>query len=48
MLFFNSSGTGTCDPLYSQSQNIIAAKASMVTSLTSNAGPLGCVAGKAC
>jgi pectate lyase len=46
--YFVPSGYGSCTPLYSSSQNFVAAKASMVPLLTLNAGPLDCVANKAC
>ena len=48
--YFNSSGDkNCCEPLYSRSQNFVAAKASMVPLLTRNAGRLKyCVVNKAC
>ncbi|KAI5447169.1 putative pectate lyase 2 [Lathyrus oleraceus] len=46
--YFVPSGYGSCAPLYSSSQNFVAAKASMVPLLTLNAGPLDCVVNKPC
>ncbi|WJX27196.1 pectate lyase [Trifolium repens] len=46
--YFVPSGYGSCAPLYSPDQNFVAAKASMVPLLTLNAGPLDCIANKAC
>ncbi|GAU23849.1 hypothetical protein TSUD_380110 [Trifolium subterraneum] len=46
--YFVPSGYGSCAPLYSTDQNFVAAKASLVPLLTLNAGPLDCVANKAC
>ncbi|KAK3039666.1 hypothetical protein RJ639_027007 [Escallonia herrerae] len=46
--YFVPSGMGSCAPLYSGSQIFSVAQGSLVPALTSNAGPLQCVAGKAC
>ncbi|KAJ7946320.1 Pectate lyase [Quillaja saponaria] len=45
---FVPSGYGSCAPLYSGAQYFVVAPGSIVPALTSNAGPLSCVAGKAC
>ncbi|KAK7245889.1 hypothetical protein RIF29_40743 [Crotalaria pallida] len=46
--YFVPSGYGSCVPSYSPYQTFVADPASMVPSLTLNAGPLDCVVGKAC
>ncbi|XP_034697509.1 putative pectate lyase 2 [Vitis riparia] len=46
--YFVQSGWGSCAPLYSRSQAFSVADGSMVPALTSDAGPLGCSAGKPC
>ncbi|XP_061345534.1 putative pectate lyase 2 [Gastrolobium bilobum] len=46
--YFVPSGYGSCNPLYSPAQTFVAAPASLVPSLTLNAGPLECVVGKPC
>ena len=46
--YFVQSGRGNCDPYYSQAQSFVVAHGSMVPTLTSSAGPLKCVYGKAC
>ncbi|XP_075667395.1 putative pectate lyase 2 [Castanea sativa] len=46
--YFVQSGWGNCDPYYSQAQSFVVANGLMVPALTSSAGPLKCVYGKAC
>ncbi|KAK2992503.1 hypothetical protein RJ640_005650 [Escallonia rubra] len=46
--YFVPSGMGSCAPLYLRSQIFSVAQGSLVPALTSDAGPLQCVAGKAC
>ncbi|KAB2597013.1 pectate lyase 2 [Pyrus ussuriensis x Pyrus communis] len=46
--FFVQSGYGSCYPLYSRKQSFKVSPGAMVPALTSNAGPLGCIGGKAC
>ncbi|XP_059437008.1 putative pectate lyase 2 [Corylus avellana] len=46
--YFVQSGWGSCAPYYSRAQSFAVAHGVMVPALTSNAGPLSCVAGKAC
>ncbi|KAK7859911.1 putative pectate lyase 2 [Quercus suber] len=46
--YFVQSGWGNCDPYYSQAQSFVVANGLMVPALTSTAGPLKCVYGKAC
>lgn len=46
--YFVPSGMGSCAPQYYGSQAFVAAPGSMVPALTSDAGPLLCVANKPC
>jgi pectate lyase len=46
--YFVQSGWGSCAPYYSQTQSFAVAHGVMVPALTSKAGTLTCVAGKAC
>lgn len=46
--YFVQSGWGSCVPYYNPSQSFTVAPGSMVPALTANAGPLSCVAGRAC
>nr|POE95026.1 putative pectate lyase 2 [Quercus suber] len=46
--YFVQSGWGNCDPYYSQAQSFVVANGLMVPALTSTAGPLKCVYGRAC
>ncbi|KAK3021738.1 hypothetical protein RJ639_046084 [Escallonia herrerae] len=46
--YFVPSGMGSCAPLYSRSQIFSVAQGSLVPALTSNAGPLQCVADPNC
>ncbi|KAE7995377.1 hypothetical protein FH972_000184 [Carpinus fangiana] len=46
--YFVQSGWGSCAPYYYRAQSFAVAHGLMVPALTSNAGPLSCVAGKAC
>lgn len=46
--FFVQSGWGSSAPNYLKTQSFSVSPASMVPSLTANAGPLSCVAGKPC
>ncbi|KAI9124268.1 hypothetical protein K1719_005568 [Acacia pycnantha] len=46
--YFVPSGFGSCAPYYSSSQSFVPASASLVPSLTLQAGPLSCIVGKAC
>ncbi|KAM1762799.1 hypothetical protein ACFX12_005397 [Malus domestica] len=45
---FVQSGYGSCYPLYFPTQSFKVSPGAMVPALTSNAGPLGCIVGKAC
>ncbi|KAH7545712.1 hypothetical protein FEM48_Zijuj01G0122800 [Ziziphus jujuba var. spinosa] len=46
--YFVQSGWGSCYPLYTPTQSFKVAPGDMVPALTSTAGPLPCVVGKAC
>lgn len=46
--YFIQSGYGSCAPLYSRTQSFTVSPGSMVPALTSDAGPLSCIAGEAC
>ncbi|GMY36827.1 putative pectate lyase 2 [Fagus crenata] len=46
--YFVQSGWGSCNPYYTQAQSFVVAPGLMVPALTSNAGALNCVFGKAC
>lgn len=46
--YFVQSGWGSSAPNYLKTQSFSVSPASMVPSLTANAGPLSCVAGKPC
>ncbi|KAF5474840.1 hypothetical protein F2P56_006700 [Juglans regia] len=46
--YFVQSGWGSCSPYYSRTQSFSVAHGLMVPALTSSAGPLQCVAAKAC
>lgn len=46
--YFVQSGWGSCAPGYSPAQSFAVAHGVMVPALTSNAGTLSCVVGKAC
>ncbi|KAM5588764.1 putative pectate lyase 2 [Rosa sericea] len=46
--YFIQSGWGSCYPMYTRTQKFKVSPGSMVPALTSNAGPLRCIVGKAC
>lgn len=46
--YFVQSGWGSCYPMYTKTQSFKVSPGSMVPALTSNAGPLSCIVGKAC